>query len=317
MQRLRRWLFRLQPDRGEALLHRRRVYILPTRSGLLYATALLVMLLGSINYDLALGHALVFLLTGMGIVGMLHTFRNLEGLIAGWSLPPPVFVGETTAIPLHLRQHHERPRFALQATAGDSPVQTDLARGAGTVLPVPLVPTRRGRHPLPRLVLSSVFPLGLFRTWAYVLPDQDYLTYPRPRYLPLPPSRPAEQGAAERGERGQEDFSGFRARQPADPLRHIAWKAAARGNDSQPLPVKQFTGGAAEETQLHWDDLPPGCDLEDGVSILTGWLLQVEAQGGSYGLNLPGRHIPPDQGQAQRQRCLEALAVFGQTGSSP
>jgi hypothetical protein len=35
------------------------------------------MLIGAINYNLSLGHALVFLLAGLGLVAMVHTFRNL------------------------------------------------------------------------------------------------------------------------------------------------------------------------------------------------------------------------------------------------
>ena len=39
------------------------------------------MLLGAINYTLALGYVLIFLLVGLGLNGMVHTFRNLYGLI--------------------------------------------------------------------------------------------------------------------------------------------------------------------------------------------------------------------------------------------
>ena len=42
--------------------------------------ALLVMLIGAINYNLALGHALVFLLASLGLTGMVHSFRNLHRL---------------------------------------------------------------------------------------------------------------------------------------------------------------------------------------------------------------------------------------------
>jgi hypothetical protein len=57
--------------------------------------ALVVMLLGAINYNLALGHALVFLLAGLGVVGMIHTFRNLFGLVITPGRCEPVFAGET------------------------------------------------------------------------------------------------------------------------------------------------------------------------------------------------------------------------------
>ena len=48
-------------DGGPVVLDRKRIYILPTRRGLLFAVFLLVMLLGSINYALSLGFVLTFL----------------------------------------------------------------------------------------------------------------------------------------------------------------------------------------------------------------------------------------------------------------
>jgi uncharacterized protein (DUF58 family) len=40
-------------------------------------------------------------------------------------------------------------------------------------------------------------------------------------------------------------------------------------------------------------------------------VLKAENEGRRYGLRLPGVAIPPGQGDSQRRRCLEALALFG------
>ena len=66
-------LIRSHRDSGTIELNRKRIYILPTRRGLVFAVFLLAMLLGSINYALSLGFVLTFLLAGLGLVGMLHT----------------------------------------------------------------------------------------------------------------------------------------------------------------------------------------------------------------------------------------------------
>ena len=71
---VQRWLFRLGPDEDlPIVLTQRRIFILPTRGGVLYASVLAVMLIGAINYNLSLGHALVFLLAGLGLVAMVET----------------------------------------------------------------------------------------------------------------------------------------------------------------------------------------------------------------------------------------------------
>ena len=60
-------LFRWHSDGSAPFsLTQRRIFILPTRAGIIFAITLAAMFTGAINYDLALGHALVFLLTGLG-----------------------------------------------------------------------------------------------------------------------------------------------------------------------------------------------------------------------------------------------------------
>lgn len=71
VQSLRQWLFRFGRDeQSPIVLTQRRIFIVPSGAGLLFVVVLCVMLLGAINYDLSLGHALVFLLAGLGIVAM-------------------------------------------------------------------------------------------------------------------------------------------------------------------------------------------------------------------------------------------------------
>jgi len=55
----------------------RRIFILPTRSGIIFGLILMAMLIGSINYNNSLGFLLTFTLVGLGLVSILHTFRNL------------------------------------------------------------------------------------------------------------------------------------------------------------------------------------------------------------------------------------------------
>ena len=76
-----RWLFRLAgPEPAPIVLGQRRVFVLPTRAGLAFAATIVTLLIGSINYGLSLGYALTFLLAGLGVVSILHAFRNLVHL---------------------------------------------------------------------------------------------------------------------------------------------------------------------------------------------------------------------------------------------
>ena len=95
--RIANWFYGfIPPERGTIVLRHRRVYIVPTRLGWMFAATLGLLLVGSINYALSLGFALTFLLAGMGLAGMVHTARNLARLaVSGESIQsvcstPPV-----------------------------------------------------------------------------------------------------------------------------------------------------------------------------------------------------------------------------------
>jgi uncharacterized protein (DUF58 family) len=308
---LREKLFRWQSDGTTPFrLGQRRIFVLPSRSGLLYAATLFVMLLVAINYNLALGYALVFLLTGLGLVGMIHTFRNLHGLWVSPEHCDPVFSGETAHFRLLLSNERtqDRPALHLQCTHG-TPVTLTVNAEETRKISIPLTSDRRGWLNLPRIRLSTNYPLGLFTAWAYLHPAMRCLIYPAPCYSPLPPEQAAQIGSASRHEGGKDDFAGFREHQPADSLRHVAWKASARDSGNRPLLIKQFAGGSQAELQLDWRLTDPALDLETRLSILTGWVLTADAAGHRYGLSIPGCIIPPDSSPAHRHQCLEALAL--------
>ena len=88
----------------------RQLYILPTRYGALYACMLLAMLAGAINYTLSLGFALTFLLAGLGLVAMLHAWRNLAGITLEIAKAEPVFAGEDAWFAITASEHGGRPR---------------------------------------------------------------------------------------------------------------------------------------------------------------------------------------------------------------
>ncbi len=309
---LKQRLFRWKSDGTTPFqLTQRRIFIVPTGAGLIFAVTLVAMYTGAINYTLALGHALVFLLIGLGLIGMNHTFRNLFAL---WITPgraTPVFAGEIAYFPLTLRNDRKITRLGLELQVEGHPaVQTHVGAEDIRAVAIPLLTSRRGRISLPRVRLSTIYPLGLLHAWSYLQPDMSCVVYPKPITSPLP----AEQSTALAGERygegGQEDFAGFRDRQPADSLRHVAWKANARDAGQRPLLVKQFSGGAEQELQLDWALTPEAADSETRLAILTGWVLAAEATGAGYGLRLPGHEIPLGRGDQQRARCLETLALF-------
>lgn len=303
-----------QPESGPVRLVRKRIYILPTYAGMLYAATLAAMLLCAINYQLALGHALVFLLFSLALVAMLHTHKNLQDIVLQTQENAPVFAGETASFRL-LVSSPDSPRPALewQCPVGVRPEETHILHldGEAALLHLPLPAPRRGWLTLPPLSVATRYPLGLFRAWSTPWLDNRCLVYPQPLFSPLPPGVASGRGDSGSGEAGEEDFIGLRERQSSDPLRHVAWKTLARHDGRGPLLVKRFGGGAQEELWLEWERLETlGDDVETRLSILAGWIVDAEGNGFDYGLSLPGTRLPPARGAAHFHRCLKALALY-------
>lgn len=289
---------------GPITLDRRRIYILPTRLGLIFAIFLLAMLIGSINYGLSLGYGLTFLLGGIAIVGILHTYKNLRGLRIADAGASPAFAGEEAVF--HLEFDAPDPRYALNLGGGVTPVLIDVEGMQRVNMRVHA--SRRGRLRPGRFVLSTVYPLGLFRAWSYLELDRAAIVYPRPSET-APALLPAgEAGAGERpsARDGSDDFAGLRAWQPGDSPRQVAWKVAAR---SGLLATKRFGDVENGTLWLDWDSLA-GLDVETRLSQLARWVLDAEGDGLVYGLRLPGCEIAPGKDMAHRRTCLEALALY-------
>lgn len=301
-----------EPESGAVVLVQQRVYILPTRHGLLFAGVLLMMLLGVINYALSLGFVLTFLLAALLFNSMLFTFRNLAQLSVTGGRSEAVFAGGTARFTLHLSNTSARARHAIGLTLArerqDEACYCDVDAGASATLTIGIKAPRRGRLRPGRLTLFTRFPLGLYHAWSYVRPDIHCMVYPRP--APPGEALPLAQAAAGAGAahgQGQDDFTGLRNWHRGDPPRHVAWKAAARG---QGLHTKQFSGNAAPEVWLDWDLLPQRLSIEQRLSLLARQVIDADATRLAYGLRLPGVMLPLASGAAQMTRCLEALALF-------
>jgi uncharacterized protein (DUF58 family) len=303
------WVFRRHaPEPGVVFLSQRRVYILPTRHGLTFGAAIVFMLIGSINYNLSLGYILTFLLAGVGIVSILHTFRNLAHLYVSAGRAAPVFAGDIAKFELVLENRSDFDRHSLDLACRGATVSCDAPARQHCSVTIPLKAEKRGWLQLERVTIDTRFPLGLMRAWSYVQPDVRALVYPRPDTAPLPEhSSEADQGDAVSTGTGTDDFSGLRPYQTSDSPRHVAWKTSAR---SELLLTKLFAGRAAAELWFDWQQLPASMHVEARLSRLARWVLLAEERGLRYGLKLPGVVVPLGEGFPHRERCLKELAIF-------
>jgi uncharacterized protein (DUF58 family) len=300
LQRLRQRAFRAAPaDRESVVLRHSRIYILPTRRGYALIATLIVMLLTSLNYALSLGLAVTFLLSGLVSAALLHTFRNLAGIEIKPLAASDSFAGEpmTFALSLAARAFGRR---SIRVAATGAAALASIAGGDARTVTLAVQTRDRGHVALGRVTLSSDYPLGLWRGWAYVHFPLTGIAYPAPEAHapPLPGgARDADGRNAGRGD--DAELAGLREYQRGDPLRGAGWFS------------KSFEGaGAHGPLVLSFAALPAHLSTEAKLSRLCAWVLAAERATRPFALSLPGKALPPGLSVEHRRAALTALALF-------
>jgi uncharacterized protein (DUF58 family) len=308
--RWRRWWLHRLPAADSVVLTQRLVYVLPSRPGLMLAATLLVLLATAINYQLNLGYLLTFMLAGCAAVSLHLCHGTLRGLQLNLLPPAPQFAGSAAALQLRLHNPRRGGRYGigLSVWGEDQWVWTNVPSQGSANVQLAFAPPRRGLQPLPLLTAETRFPLGTFRVWSLWRPAAELLVYPAPEAAapPLPSGEPRD-GAATQSPRQQGDeHDGLRAYRRGDPLKRVVWKKMAKTGELV------SRDEARSQAMVLWLDLRLTglTDAERQLSRLCAWVLQAERLGLDYGLRLGAVTLGPDQGEAHKQRCLEALARY-------
>lgn len=307
------WIDHHHPRRqGSYAINRRRIYILPSRPGWGFATVTLIVLLAAMNYSNSMAFQLAFWLGALGFVVMHETHANLLDLHVRLGPPEPVFVGESAYQPVILSNAARRPRVALCLSLDREPPAQALVQDCSDETQAHLrwTPTHRGLHQPPRFAISTNWPLGLFRAWSLIHLQMPQLVYPAPAPPGLPPpSRGVDPEGREGLVRGQEELVGLREYVQGDSPRHIHWRTLASHDQ---LASRNFADPLAEATWLDLEQVRHKGGLEEQLAQLCRWILDLHGARQAFGLRLGGREIPIGTGDAHRDRCLEALALYGQ-----
>jgi uncharacterized protein (DUF58 family) len=308
--RMARWIRKRQgPDSLPLTLARRRLYILPTRTGVGFGMLLLVMLIAGLNYANSIALFLTFLLTGFTLVTMHQCHRNLLGAQLVGATAQPTFAQRDGTLSLAFENSGAVARFQIAAAVGDAPLtRADLpAKGFGRIeLPVPA--PKRGTVQIDRLHLVTTHPFGLFRAWTWVHAPLEMLVYPRPNgTLPMPADYGSKSGVRSLTNAGADEWLGLRPFRDGDSPRQVDWKAYAR---DAPLLVKEYSAAGAELRMFDFATLG-NLGVEAQLEQLARWVVDAESNGERYGLRFPNQFIRPDRGPEHRHQCLAALAMFG------
>lgn len=307
-QQIQSWLGKHIPPSASVTLDQRRIFIFPSRYGMLYLILSMSILIGATNYEKNMLYALAFWLLGLFLIAILHSFTNLSGLTITAIKAHPAFAGAHAEFELELstvkRRGHDDIR--LQWPSQEA-VLTRVRDQRPTRLIVTHFSECRGWLRPGRLLIESTYPLGLLRVWTWVDLDVRSLIYPHPIPTRVRPIAMHPNGHGhERALGHHEEFHGFRNYQPGDPLRHVMWRSLAKGH---PLQTRLHQDYIDMRQWVDWQQFE-GMDRENRLARMCWLTLSLSRSESHYGLQLPGFTLPPNRGEGHRDRILQALALF-------
>lgn len=308
--RLSSWLrqrvrMRRGPTKLPFELEYRHVYVLPTTFGWGFGLMLIFMALGGLNFNNNMALLLVFLLGAIVQLTTFIAYRNLSGLRIDSVHAEPVFCGQDAHFRIFISNGDDRQRFAIQGGFKTSQDCQDIDTNSCKPLNLSCPTKTRGWLEMPSFRLETRFPLGFFKAWSWIFPQNRCLVYPSParNAPPLPKTGHGQAGRANKGDGDQ--IHGLRKYQPGDPVQRVAWRASARHEELYSLEMETPKESAVE---LDWN-LLQGLDVETRLSVLTAWVIAADHKQLSYSLRLPHTTVPAGNGVNQRLACLELLAL--------
>jgi uncharacterized protein (DUF58 family) len=277
--------------------------LVPTRAGAGLLVLVLALFLMAVNEGNNLLYALCFLLLSVCLVAAAQAWGHLRGLEGVALRAAPLHAGQTGTV-LVLVEAGERARegvcLAWPAQAASAPAALPPGRSE---LALAWHASSRGWWLLDGLCVWSEHPLGLVRAQRRLSVSGRCLVWPAPA---APEAAPSWFGAAQRAAQAQA-FTGLSAWQAGDSPRRVAWKALARHAEPQ---VKRFDGEeGAPGLCLRWADTVG--ETEARLSLLTRRLLDAEAAGADWRLEMPERPAVQGPGRAAAEQALALLALHG------
>jgi len=295
----------------------------PTALWIIFGPILGCMWLAAVNYSNNLVYAVLYLIGALSFISIFHTWRNLASLRIEHIRIQPAFAGEEVRMEIYLRNPSRHTIYGLffarlgeEAGLTRRPTQLRAHEGRGVRIAaedsccaeVVFPSARRGMYRFETLQVRTAFPFGLFWASFRVPVDAAYYIYPQAKGKDdWPELHPGGEQGSPVSQKPGDDFSGVRAYMPGESLRHVDWKAFARG---RPLSIKQFTGGSGDELWLDAAEMSR-LPLEARLSQLALWIVNAEKAEIPYALKLGRTTLPLGLGAAHSRRALEALAVAG------
>lgn len=313
---LKRWFASRAPKSDNAVLGLRNVYIFFSREGMLFAVLLLITFIAGINYGNNLVLGLCFYLASVWLISFHVTFAHVSGLRVRLLEVTMSAAGDPVFVTIQVSNSSGKPSRQLNFEFEQKDAQ---AKSAATIIAqlstvqtirLPVATHKRGKLTLPRLKISTVYPLGIMRAWSYVYFARTAWVYPAPLAFEQPSHYLAatDAQAAITGQytQGQDDFERLDDYIAGESQARVSWAHVARG---QGMLTKQFADSVGAEQRLDYADMP-AMTHEQKLAQLAYGVKMLGAANVAFVMRLPqeSQTNQTGQGDAFTKDCLRRLA---------
>lgn len=298
---------------GEALT-RRRIYLLPNKSGIIFIITCMLMIGFGLNYENNLVLFIALFALSVLITSVYYSYENLRGLSISYrESPNNIYAGESIYIPLYLNNADSRHNVReLHLMTGEGPDIFIENTPAGHNSQLTCSCPRRGYFEIPVIKIESLYPLGLIRGFSYCSFDEMVLVYPKPvsceymlqKEAGVPVSK--IDGIRSTNTHGNDEISGLKKYTPGDSVNLIDWKQLALGRG---LMVKDFSADDAMDMYLTENSIKSS-ELEEQISMLTYAVTDLTRRNIQFGFKFREIYISPGFGHEHQQRILKQLALY-------
>ncbi len=308
----KKFILKRKQDSFPVIILSKRLYIFPNGFGLFFLFILLVMLAGSVNYHNNLGYMMSFLLGGIYLMSFHLTHRNLRGLKISDVEIKPVFAGDDLVIAVSVYNPDMVRNNVVFEVDGFGEYNAQNVEKGYSVYKIRVKTEKRGITRIRDISISSDYPIGLTRTWTYIIPENlEIIIYPRPIVANESPfvsiESGNENGGSEKSKTGADDFSELKNYILGDPIQRIAWKSLSKGHG---LMTKYFEGSSAPIAFIVDWKLLSNDSNEKKLGKIAHLIIDSEKKNKRYGLTLPGKTIAPSRGASHMHECLRILAGY-------
>lgn len=277
------------------------IKVRPTKYFFILILAIVSLFIQAYMHNYNIVYIMMFFLVSVAGTSTLFGMLNLHPLEITFLSHGRLFATQEGEITLLARNTSSYALYDLHFSYAKSKQTLSTLKGhESKALSFSTLFSQRGKHPLQKLYVLSLFPLIHERKMRTYLLEKELIVYPKPNGVSL-----IKQLAQKKQQSGDlDDFKGITRFIDGENISSIHWASLAK---SDTLMSKRFLYTQSQE-KLHFSFRDLQGDTEDRLSQLTLWVLEASELGFDFTLELGGRSY--DSAKEDLDAILTQLALY-------